>query len=311
MSNLFFKEYFHFTKGEKIGTIVLLILIVVVLLLTFLLPGFIKNEKVDFGDFEKEIEAFKKSNAGDTTNNLSGSLTSTENKEPELFSFNPNEITKEDLRRLGLDARVVNTWLKYREKGGSFRKKEDVKKIYGLTDSVYTILAPYILLPDNIRQKKPFDKKSVDIKEDQIAIHTNPSLIELNGSDTIELKRLPGIGSVFAARIVGYRELLGGYYKKEQLMEVYGLSPQTYNNVLTLINIDTNLIRKLDLNSSDFRDLLRHPYLNKYQTEAILQYRKLQDGFRNLNELIQNNLLPEEVYIKVLPYLEVGKTGAE
>ncbi|MCD6596068.1 MAG: helix-hairpin-helix domain-containing protein, partial [Bacteroidales bacterium] len=273
MSNLFFKEYFHFTKGEKIGTIVLLILIVVVLLLTFLLPGFIKNEKVDFGDFEKEIEAFKKSNAGDTTNNLSGSLTSTENKEPELFSFNPNEITKEDLRRLGLDARVVNTWLKYREKGGSFRKKEDVKKIYGLTDSVYTILASYILLPDNIRQKKPFDKKSVDIKEDQIAIHTNPSLIELNGSDTIELKRLPGIGSVFAARIVGYRELLGGYYKKEQLMEVYGLSPQTYNNVLTLINIDTNLIRKLDLNSSDFRDLLRHPYLNKYQTEAILQYR--------------------------------------
>ena len=311
MSKLFFKEYFHFTKGERIGTIVLLVLIAVILLLTFLLPGFIKSEKVDFSDFEEEIEAFNKTNPEDIASNLPGSLINSENIEPELFSFNPNEITKEDLSRLGLDARVVNTWQKYREKGGYFRKKEDVKKIYGLTDSVYIILAPYILLPDNIQQKKSEVKKPGDIKADQLTLPASTALIELNSSDTIELKGLPGIGSVFSARIVGYRELLGGYYQQEQLMEVYGFSPETYNTILPLISIDTNLIRKLNLNSSEFRDLLRHPYLNKYQTEAILQYRKLQGGFKNLNELIQNNLLPDEVFIKVRPYLEVGKPGAE
>jgi len=311
MSKLFFKEYFHFTKGERIGTIVLLILIVVILLLTTFLPGFIKNDKVDFSDFEKEIEAFKKSNAGDTLNNLPVSLNNTENRESELFSFNPNEVAKEDLRRLGLDARVVNTWLKYRDKGGLFRKKEDVKKIYGLTDSTYLELAPYILLPDNSLHIKPEDKELVNRKEDQVVLLSSPVSIELNSTDTTELKGLPGIGSVFAARIIGYRNLLGGYSQKEQLMEVYGLSPQTYNNILPLISIDTNLIRKLSLNSSDFRDLLRHPYLNKYQTEAILQYRKLQGAFRSLDELIQNNLMPGEVFIKVRPYLEVGKTSAD
>ena len=310
MSKLIFKEYFHFTKGERIGTIVLLILIAVILLLTIFLPGLIKNEKVDFSDFEKEIEAFKKSNAGDTVNNLPGSYIYTENKEPELFSFNPNEITREDLRRLGLDARVVNTWLKYREKGGLFKKKEDVKKIYGLTDSIYIKLAPHIVLPENIRPVKPEDKKFVDRKKNQLVLPVSIALIELNSADTVDLKGLPGIGPVFAARIVGYRELLGGYYQKEQLMEVYGLSPQTYNNILALISIDTNLIRKLNLNSSEFRDLLRHPYLNKYQTESVLQYRKLQGAFKNLDELIQNNLMPGEVFIKVRPYLEVGKTGA-
>ncbi len=311
MSKLFFKEYFHFTKGERIGTIILLILIAVILLLTFLLPGFIKNEKVDFSDFEKEIEAFKKSNARDSVNNLPFSYINTENKEPELFSFNPNEVTREDLRRLGLDARVVNTWLKYREKGGLFRKKEDVRKIYGLTDSIYVKLASYILLPENLQQVKPENKKFVDRKENKVILPASPALIELNSADTVDLKGLPGIGSVFAARIVGYRELLGGYYQKEQLMEVYGLSPETYNNILALISIDTNLIRKLNLNSSEFRDLLRHPYLNKYQTEAILQYRKLQGAYKNLDELIQNNLMPGEVFIKVRPYLEVGKTVAE
>ena len=215
------------------------------------------------------------------------------------------------MRRLGLDARVVNTWLKYREKGGVFRKKGDVKKIYGLSDSAYFELAPYILLPENSLQRIPEDKELMDSKEDHLILPSSPVSIELNSTDTTELKGLPGIGSVFAARIVGYRNLLGGYYKKEQLMEVYGLSPQTYNNILPLINIDTNLIRKLSLNSSDFRDLLRHPYLNKYQTEAILQYRKLQGAFKSLDELIQNNLMPGEVFIKVRPYLELGKTSAD
>ncbi len=180
MSKLFFKEYFHFTKGERIGTIVLLVLIAVILLLTFLLPGFIKSEKVDFSDFEKEIEAFNKTNPEDIANNLPGSFINSENIEPELFSFNPNEITKEDLSRLGLDARVVNTWQKYREKGGYFRKKEDVKKIYGLTDSAYIILAPYILLPDNIQQKKPEVKKPGDIKADQLTLPASTALIEFN-----------------------------------------------------------------------------------------------------------------------------------
>lgn len=305
MSKSFFKEYFHFTKGERAGTVILLLLISFILLITFLMPLFIRQDKVDFSAFEKEIERFQTDNARDSLKSTPQNKSLSKRERPERFFFNPNSISGKEMELLGLNKKVVNTWLKYREKGGVFRKKEDLKKIYGLSDKVYMELEPYIDLPEKKSLFKAEDKQA---PEPENAIEPRleiTAIIELNSADTTDLKRLEGIGSVYASRIIAYRELLGGFYTGEQLGEVYGLTKETVKTVLSFTSVDTSLIHKLNLNTATLGDLMRHPYLNRYQGKAILQFRKVQGGFKSVAELKQNNLLPDEVYHKILPYLTV------
>ncbi len=301
MSRSFFKEYFHFTKGERTGTVILLILIIFILLITFLIPLFIRQDKVDFSEFEKEIERFQVAKEQDSLKNVSLDKPTAETEKPGLFFFNPNKITKKEMQLLGLNGKVINTWLKYREKGGSFSKKEDLRKIYGLSDTVYFTLEPYIVLPEKdslfVEEHKLLPKQKNDTEVSLI--------IELNSADTNDLKKIRGIGSVYAARIIAFRELLGGFYSGEQLEEVYGLTPETVRTILNYTSVDTGLIRKINLNTASLSDLLHHPYLNRYQGKAILQYKKIHGDYKSVGEVKQNNLVPDTVFSKISPYLTV------
>lgn len=130
--------------------------------------------------------------------------------------------------------------------------------------------------------------------------------IDLNRTDSSELIRLPGIGPVFAGRIVKYRELLGGYHRHEQLKEVYGLPEETVGLLQEKVFIDTAAVRKLDLQTATFRQLLRHPYLGYEQVRTIVRYRDFMGGIKSINELIDNELISDSVWIKVVPYLRCG-----
>jgi DNA uptake protein ComE-like DNA-binding protein len=129
-------------------------------------------------------------------------------------------------------------------------------------------------------------------------------VVDINNCDTTELIRLPGIGSVLSARIIKYRKLLGGFARKEQIMEVYGLSPETYDNIKEMLVVDTMLITKIEINSADFRRLDRMPYLSRDEINAILKYRELEGPIRNIDELINGRALSAETAIKVRPYLK-------
>ncbi len=100
------------------------------------------------------------------------------------------------------------------------------------------------------------------------------TIIELNSADTLELQKIPGIGSSFSRRIVKYRSLLGGFFSVTQLAEVYGIDEDRYNQLHSWFRIDTALITPLYVNQADFRTMLRHPYLNKQQTIALQNHIK-------------------------------------
>lgn len=95
------------------------------------------------------------------------------------------------------------------------------------------------------------------------------TVVELNAADSVSLQKVPGIGPSFARRIIRYRELLGGFYSVSQLSEVYGIDEERFHKLFPWFVADTALIKPLCINSSDFRTLLRHPYLNKSQVIAI------------------------------------------
>ncbi|MDR2622380.1 MAG: helix-hairpin-helix domain-containing protein [Dysgonamonadaceae bacterium] len=111
------------------------------------------------------------------------------------------------------------------------------------------------------------------------------TVIELNASDTSQLMKIPGIGTSFAKRISSYKKLLGGYYRLQQLQEVYGMYEELYDKIIPYLRVDTALIQPLPVNSASLDRLKSHPYLNFYQAKAIIEIRKKKGKINSINEL--------------------------
>gem|GEM_PF-311039 len=119
------------------------------------------------------------------------------------------------------------------------------------------------------------------------------STINLNLCDSAELDRLPGIGPVLSARIIKYRNLLGGYADKSQLLEVYGLRDSVFNIISSRVEADTLRLTRIQVNSAGFSDLLRHPYLEIEHVKSIVQYREKHGSISGWAVMLENSLVPE------------------
>ncbi len=128
-------------------------------------------------------------------------------------------------------------------------------------------------------------------------------IVDINRCDTSELISLPGIGPVLSLRIIKYRQLLGGYVKKDQLREVYGLPAETYEIIKDMVSIDTTSVSRIEINYADYRRLSRMPYFDKGEIASILKFRELEGRINSIGELVENKLIGEETAEKVKPYL--------
>ena len=128
------------------------------------------------------------------------------------------------------------------------------------------------------------------------------TIVELNQADTLTLKKIPGIGSTFARRIVGYRELLGGFYTVEQLAEVYGIDEERYNSLSPWFKVDTTRIRPLPVNQLSYKELLRHPYLNSSQVRQLDRLRR-KAPLQSWNDFILLEEFSTVDYQRLRPYL--------
>lgn len=129
-------------------------------------------------------------------------------------------------------------------------------------------------------------------------------MVELNSADTTRLKMLRGIGSGYAKMIVAYREKLGGFYKAEQLLEVYKFPDETYQKIKHQLSVDTTLIRKIKINEATVKQLKSHPYISYYQALSIVENRELQPAMRynSLYDMVVDEDLKEEDILRVAPY---------
>ena len=131
-----------------------------------------------------------------------------------------------------------------------------------------------------------------------------PLVVELNSADTAQLRCLHGIGPVFAARIVKYRQLLGGYVRKEQLLEVYGMDEERYAGIAANIVLDTASVTKLRVNDLSIAELKRHPYLDYYQAKAIVDFRNGGRRYQSMDDLRLVSLIDDETATKLQGYIQ-------
>jgi len=147
----------------------------------------------------------------------------------------------------------------------------------------------------------------IDVSEKRTYMIFNQSgaeLLDLNFCDSAALEALPGIGPVLSARIIKYRNLLGGYASVEQLREVYGLKEETYNLIEKRVKASSSDVKQIPVNTATYKQLLRFPYIDRDDVSAILGYREREGKISNIEVLIENNLLDAEKAGKAEPYLD-------
>ncbi len=316
MIKRFLAEYLNFTRKERTGIISILVLIIFFLFLPFFFPYFIPQQEYDELQFEKEIQSLTIIQQDSTRSYVNNSFD--ENKgydQPyqkhyyssgkigELFYFDPNTLPVQGWKRLGIREKTALTIQKYINKGGRFYKPEDIGKIWGLHKEEVSRLLPYIRIEKKIIPGQYSSFKTTEtfkVYEKAKTIITN---IDINKADTSTLITLPGIGSKLAARIIAFRDKLGGFYKVDQVAETYALPDSTFQKIKNKLVISTADIKKLNINVATVDELKVHPYLKYNIANAIVQYRIQHGNFASVNEIKKIMMITDDIFNKITPYL--------
>lgn len=297
------KAYFSFTRKERIGIVALLGLILFLWLAPFI-PN--KDEVFDeegYQVFLNEIEQLSpQSDAGTPSKDSVGRSafrTEKENFQPALFYFDPNTLSPDDWRRLGIPDKTARIIQNYIAKGGKFYRAADLKKIYGLNEQDYERLLPYVRIQEQ-EVRDNHSERSYKVKNE---VNSSPPNILINSADTTAFRSLPGIGGKLSARIIAYREKLGGFYTVDQIREVYGIKDSVFQLIKSRLQCDSLLIRKININTVTPDELKAHPYI-KYQVgNAVIQYRSQHGPFSNEEDLMRLHVMSEDLLQKLRPYI--------
>ncbi|WAC40986.1 ComEA family DNA-binding protein [Pedobacter sp. SL55] len=288
---------FGFSKREYNGLLFLVIIIVAVTLFPYLYQYHLDhnvppsaNEKLALEKLVL-VDRYNKKRFGTARTQIDDESPT---RSVKYFTFNPNTITEKEWQQFGLSYKQAMSIVNYVKKGGKFYKPEDLKKMYTISPEKYEALLPYVSIPKTVQ----LDKKDAFTYAKKEAV-----MIEINTADTLELDKIKGVGAAFARRIVKYRERLGGFYNKEQLFEVYGVDTPKFNEIKDQIKIDLEGIKKININTAEFDDLKRHPYLSFKQMNAIIQYRKQHGAYQSIADLSKVLILKPENIQKIAPYL--------
>lgn len=287
---------FGFSKREYNGLLYLVIIIIVVTFIPYIYQYYLSRNSSGTNDklaLEKLVlvDRHNKKRFSDTRSEIESS---TAKRPVHYFEFNPNTITEKEWQQFGLSYKQAMSIVNYVRKGGKFYKPEDLKKMYTISPEKYEALLPYVSIP----KMDQFDNKPTSTYTKKEAV-----VVAINTADTLELDKIKGVGPAFARRIVKYRERLGGFYSKEQLFEVFGVDTPKYNEIKDQIKIDAEGIVKFNINTVEFDDLKRHPYLTFKQMNAIIQYRKQHGPYKNIADLSKVLILKPETIQKIAPYL--------
>lgn len=224
------------------------------------------------------------------------------------FIFDPNTAGVGELDSLGIPGNLANRIAAYRRKGGVFRIKSDLLKIYGLDSPLYHQLYPYINLP--VRRRFPFQERTsrAGSKFEAPVEHrvSHYDTFDINTADTILLKSVYGIGPKLAARIVKFRESLGGFVRLEQLNEVYGLDSLVVRRLLRVSFIQRDFIpTQINVNIADEKQLSAHPYIRYKIARALVTFRYQHGDFAEVSDIKKLSVLGENEIARLLPYIKV------
>ena len=300
------KDYFSFTKKERKGIFIIISIIILIAVLPYFFHFFIKDQPADTTEFAREIAQLKidssdSKNNEEYYNDYTPSFKKEKPVKKEVFYFDPNTASENDWIRLGIRKRTAQTIQKYISKGGKFYKPQDIKKIYGLSESDANRLIPYVTISEEKKEYRSYQSQFPETKT--YKTKQIPGPININVADTSSFIALPGIGSVLSKRIISFREKLGGFYSVDQIAETYNLPDSTFEKIKKYLLVDSKAIKKININSASIDEMKAHPYINYSIANAIFQYRQQHGSFNSIDDLKKIMTIDDEFINKISPYL--------
>ena len=291
-----FKSHFWYHKSQRNG-IFILILLIVIFQFIIVFVDFYSEEKVNIDTpkviaFHHQIDSLRKINL--------------ENKRLKIFPFNPNYITDYKGAQLGMSLVEIDKLLAFRKTGKFINSRKEFQKVTTISDALLNSISPYFKFPDWVVERNQNMQLSTSRDTRLFAKKSKYILtsIDINLAVKEDLKTINGIGEKLSERIIKYRSKLQGFSTLNQLYEVWGLDTEVVGKLLLVFKV-INLpnIKKINVNTVSFRELLKNPYLDYELCKKIFEYKDEVAELQDISELKNIIGFPLDLYDRIVLYL--------
>jgi competence ComEA-like helix-hairpin-helix protein len=282
----FFTEITDFSKKEFIFILSVIFLVAVIKIGAYFYTN--QTKSYSFEVIERPKSTFENFEEKDFYENKK-SYNNNRWDKANLFTFDPNTIDEQGLLKIGFSPKVAKIFLNYRNKGGRFKTKEDVSKVFGVSPKLYQHIENHIFINPKNMVSPAVSKPSFE-----------NTIIDINKANVAQLKSLYGIGNYYAQKIVETREKIGSYINVEQFRFVCRMPDSTFDKMKSRITLTPSIIKKININKASKEDLESHPFIAKWQVEDILKHRPIY-GEADLLELYT---FKNPKYRNAMPYFD-------
>ncbi len=314
-----FKDYFYYTKNERLAVLFLctcIVLFVSVRLTQYLtvappptsMPQW-DNELLAFEAHQSQFpepqrypkkSSYQRYAAAHTGNSFGGNTRSVQAKlRPQ--PFDPNTVSAEKLAAMNVPERSIKSIINYRNKGGKFKYKEDLARIYTLESNHYDTLKDYLQLPEKaaapVAQALPaafdFDPNTCS-RETFAALGLSPRTIK---------------------SIINYRSKGGSFRQAEDFKKIYSLPDSLYQHLAAHIQLveqpqnrtpytrPKRVYRAIDINTASSEDFEQFRGIGATYARRLLEWRDKLGGFVDVTQVGELYQLPDSTFQQMLPHL--------
>lgn len=289
-----FKSHFWYNNSQRNG-IFLLVFFILLLQLCIFSDIFSSDKKIDTNTseivvFRNQIDSLK--------------LIEIENRKPTMYPFNPNYIADYKGEQLGMSIAEIDRLFAYRKLNKFVNSKKEFQEVTKVSDSLLNKISPFFKFPDWVIKQNQSYSSSLLITKQSSNKKVKLSTTDINKATAADFKTINGIGVAFSERIIQYRSKLQGFTFENQLYEVWGLEKEVADKVLTIFKIvEKPIIKKQNVNTVTFKELLKNPYINYELCKKIFNYRDEVAELQDISELKTIKDFPVDKYDRIVLYL--------
>lgn len=311
------KDFFSWSKKERIGVIVLSSILLVLFFLNFFFdrwftPEIDKWDADSLAFYRSILDSLEKDVTSEHSISRQKKIESngiTENQKIKYYFFDPNILVKQGWIDFGFSDKQAQSILNFKKSIKGFKTKDDVGRCFVIDSIKMKKLRPFIKIDTTLFHTTLDENLKVIISDSVIGETKNEVeshiYVELNKADSIQLLSIRGIGPYYSSKIIDYRSQLGGYFKKEQLLEIWNFDSIRYQMVSDHIIIESDQIVKLNINHAESDELKSHPYIRWSLANAIVKYRIQHGNYNSVEDVKNVVLMTDSIYKKISPYLMV------
>ena len=278
------QTYFKFTKEQRTSIFFLFLIIVVLQLVYFF---------IDFSTVSKEYPDKQKWLSLQTE--MDSLKMDSKNSKSKLYLFNPNFITDYKGYKLGMSIQEIDRLLAFRRENKYVNSTEEFQNVTKVSDSLLNLMAPYFKFPDWVNNKKQNSKfKEFEAYQNKtFAKKEKIIIIDINQATKEDLVKIYGIGEAISVRILKQKETLGGFVSMEQMQDIWGLSPEVIENLITHFKVLAEpRFKKIEINNASLKELSQFYYFRYALAKEIVTYRSMNGNIKNIEDLTKNKGFP-------------------